>query len=84
MNSDSKRSSKYQKIPFDDRMWLIRQVCHHKRKISEAAEEMGINSSTARMIVFKYRQNGTVFEKRELQSQRAQEAKEKNQEKKEN
>ena len=51
----------YQKISYSDRKKLIKMVSEDKAAIVEAAKEIGIKPSTARMIILKFRKEGTIF-----------------------
>ena len=65
MEGEADRNRKYQKINLRQRSYLIHRVCQEKKTIVQAAGEVGIHPSTARMIILKYRQKGTMFEKKE-------------------
>ena len=62
MSRNNSRSSTYRKISYQDRLKLIEEVCEKKRSIVSAAKEIEIHPSTARMIIFKYKIEGRVFE----------------------
>ena len=70
MERQFERSRRYQKIDFEQRNLLIKRVCQEKKTIVEAAGEIGIHPSTARMIIVKYKENGTIFEKKEDKTKR--------------
>ena len=61
---------RYKKISLEDRKSLIDSVIKKKKKIVDAAAEVGLHPSTARMILVKFKEEGTIFEKKEDRMQR--------------
>ena len=56
---------KYAKINFEMRKKLIELVHSEGCSFKKAADILGINQSTARMIVRKYERQGALFEKKQ-------------------
>ena len=52
------RSKTYKKITLEERKALISRVCEEKMMIIDAAAEVGIHPSTARMIIVKFKKDG--------------------------
>lgn len=55
---------KYNKISYEIRCKLIEMVCEHSIPCVLAGRELGISSSTAKMIIKKYKECGRIFEKK--------------------
>ena len=61
---------KYAKISLEIRQKLIHLVHQEGYSFKKAADVLGINQSTARMIVRKYERDGVLFEKKDEKMRR--------------
>lgn len=55
------RVSKYAYISFEKRLKIVEMVCEKGYTIQKTANTLGINASTARMILKKYKDDGKIF-----------------------
>lgn len=59
--SNNKQSGKYNKISYEVRLKLIEMVEGGEASCVLAGKLLGISSSTAKMIMKKYKESGKVF-----------------------
>lgn len=64
------KAEKYAYISYQKRLKIIEMVYENGFTIQKTATVLGINPSTARMIIKKYREEGTVFERKDEQKMR--------------
>ena len=64
------RPGKYQRITREDRLKLIKMVKNEKMSMKSAANKLNISSSTARVIVKSFEEQGKIFESSNLRKQR--------------
>ena len=62
-NYNAKISSKVTPFPIQRREELIQEVIHNEKSITYAAKKLRIKYSTARIIIIKYRETGSIFNK---------------------
>lgn len=60
------------KIGYEERVELINLIKDEGYTISDAAKRLRVKESTARAIYINFRDNGIVFEKKDLRQQRLQ------------
>ena len=62
-NYNAKISSKVSPFPMKRREELIQEVIFNEKSITYAAKKLRIKYSTARIIIIKYRETGSIFNK---------------------
>lgn len=55
------RVTKYAHISYEKRLRIVEMVCERGYTIQKTANLLGINASTARMILKKYKDDGKIF-----------------------
>jgi transposase-like protein len=68
--SKQQRISTYAYINYEKRLKIVEMVCEKGYTIQKTANLLGINASTARMILKKYKDDGKIFERKEEQKVR--------------
>lgn len=64
------RVTKYAYISYEKRLRIVEMICEKGFTIQKTANLLGINASTARMILKKYKDDGKIFERKDEQKVR--------------
>lgn len=58
------KGRKYKKISFEERMKAIKLIKEERLSYRKVGKQLGMSSSTIKMIISRYEKTGTVFERK--------------------